>query len=31
MDPIHEDPLDFDEVDEIFQPKIILQHEDNLL
>ena len=31
MDPIHKDPLEFDEVEEIIQPKIIIQHEDNLL
>ena len=31
MDPIHEDPPKFDEVKEIFQLKIIIQHEDNLL
>ena len=30
-DPIHEDRTKFDEVDETLQPKLILQHEDNLL
>ena len=31
MEPIEENPLEFDEQEEILQPKIILRHEDNLL
>ena len=29
--PMHENPPKLDEVEEILQPKIIIQHEDNLL
>ena len=31
MEPIEEDPPEFDEQEEILQPEIILRHEDNLL
>ena len=30
-EPIEEDPPEFEEQEEILQPKIILRHEDNLL
>ena len=31
MEPIEEDPLEFDEQEEILQPEIILRHEESLL
>ena len=31
MEPIEEEPLEFEEQEEILQPEIILRHEDNLL
>ena len=31
MEPIEEEPPEFEEQEEILQPEIILRHEDNLL
>ena len=31
MEPIEEDPTEFEEQEEMLQPEIILRHEDNLL
>ena len=31
MEPIEEDPPEFDEQEEILQPEVILRHEDNIM